>query len=66
MSFDDLATIPDSNIYRAAVVSGPRGKFVLNELKKAGAIRPVTTPTGRALLTPADGRRLYEEIVKAA
>lgn len=66
MSFEDLATIPANNIYRAALVSGPRGERVLNELRAAHAIKPVTTPTGRELLTPADGKRLYDAIVQAA
>jgi hypothetical protein len=66
MSFDDDVEIPDRFVYRGAKVSGPRGKSALKELKKAGAINPVTTPTGHELLTITDARRLYEKIMKAA
>jgi hypothetical protein len=66
MSFDDIPTIPAGNIYRGALVSGDRGERVLKELSDGGVITPVRTPTGRTLLTPADGRRLFEAITKAA
>lgn len=66
MSFDDLPTIPAGNIFRAAMVSGDRGERVLKALADAQAINPTVTPTGRTLLTPIDGRRVYDAIVQAA
>lgn len=66
MSFDDLPVILATNIYREARVSKDGGEAVVKRLAEASAIRPVKTPTGRTLLTIADGRRVYDAITKAA
>lgn len=66
MSFDELLLISPRNLFREARVSDDCGERVLNELRAARAINPVTTPTGRKLLTPADGKRLFEAITKVA
>lgn len=62
MSFDELPVIPDGNLYRAAMVSRDCGEREMQRLAAAGAIQPVRTPTGRTLLTPADGRRVFESL----
>jgi hypothetical protein len=66
MNFESIPMILSGNLYRAAHVSATRGDRKLKELAACGAIQPVKTPTGRTLLTPADGRRVYEAITQAA
>jgi hypothetical protein len=66
MNFDELPLIPAGNVYRAARVSGDCGERKLEALTKSGAIKPVVTPTGRTLLSPRDGKRVFEAITKAA
>jgi hypothetical protein len=66
MSFDEIPTIPAGNVYRAAMVSGDRGERVLRALTDDGTIKPVVTPTGRTLLSPRDGKSVYDAIVRAA
>ena len=66
MNFDELPTIPAGHLFRAAMVSEPRGERAIRELTAAGAIKPMRTPTGRVLLSPADGRRVFDAIVRAA
>jgi hypothetical protein len=62
MSFDELPVIPDGNVYRVAMVSRDCGEREMHRLAAIGEIQPVRTPTGRTLLTPADGRRLFESL----
>lgn len=64
MNFDEIPTIPVSNIYRAAHVSGTRGEKALNRLVDERLIRPMRTPTGRVLLTPSDGRAVFEALLQ--
>jgi hypothetical protein len=64
--FDATPLILTGNLYRAANVSATRGDRALQELVAVGAVRPVRTPTGRVLLSPADGKRVFAAITKAA
>ena len=64
LTFENTPMIATAPLYRAALVSGDRGERVLRELVAAGAVRPVVTPTGRVLLTPTDGKRVFEAIVQ--
>ncbi len=64
--FEELAIIPARNVFGAARVSTGKGELELRALVENGTVRPVRTPTGRTLLTPADGRIVYEALTQAA
>lgn len=66
MSFDEIPVIPVANIYRAAMVSTTRGDRVLRELYAQQKVTPIKTPTGRIVLSPTDGRTVYEALTRAA
>ena len=59
MSYSDTALILTTTLFRAAMVSSTRGNRVMNILREKGEISPVKTPTGRELLTPADGETVF-------
>jgi hypothetical protein len=66
MSFDEIPTIPTANVYRAAHVSATRGDRELKRLSDEGLVKPMRTPTGRVLLSPADGKTVFETLTQAA
>lgn len=66
MSFEEIPTIPTGNVYKAAHVSATRGDRELKRLSDEGLVRPMRTPTGRVLLSPADGKTVYETLVQGA
>ena len=61
--FDELPVIPAKSLMREARVSETYGKKILEQLRDAGEIHPVITPTKRENMTPLDGRRFYEELL---
>ncbi len=64
LNFNDLAVIPHNHIFRAARVSDTHGNRRLQECVDAGIVKgPFRTVTGRTLLTPTDGRSLYEALI---
>lgn len=66
MNFYEIPSIPAGNVFRAAMVSSTRGERVVNKLADEQRITPVRTPTGRILLSPTDGARVYETLVQGA
>jgi hypothetical protein len=62
MKFADAPIIPTPPLFRAARVSSDAGMRILAELEQQGDVRPERTPTGRVMLTPRDGRRVYDAI----
>ena len=63
MTFDQIPIIPAGNIYRAAHVSSTRGDRELRRLAAERVINPMKTPTGRVLLTPPDGKAVYDRLI---
>jgi hypothetical protein len=64
MKFEDAPLVPTPPLFREAKVSPVRGKSVQTQLTQAGRINPVSTPTGRDLLTPPHARILFEELTR--
>jgi len=62
MNFQDAPLIPAGNIFRERRVSREKGEAVVAELARAGTIQPERTSTGRVLLTPRDGRILFDAL----
>lgn len=62
MDYENQPLIPPGNIWREARVSEDKGGAALKKLEEEGVVHPTRTPTRRTLLTPADGRRLWEAL----
>jgi hypothetical protein len=54
--------IEDVKIYTLRKVSKPTGRKRLERLEAAGVVSPMTTPTGRRLLSIEDAERLAEAL----
>lgn len=63
-SFADTPCISDLNLYRAILVSNSKGARETERLTAEGKIKPITTPTGRVLLTPKDAERLFDALCR--
>jgi murein DD-endopeptidase MepM/ murein hydrolase activator NlpD len=59
MTFHDAPLIPTTNLYREARVSAVHGRTIVRQLREAHQITPITTPTGRELLSPRDGEVVF-------
>lgn len=59
---DVIPVINATAVFRAAVVSEGCGRRTLRELAEQGRIHPVRTPTGRTMLSPVDGRLVFDVI----
>ena len=62
MGLRDVALIPDLNLYAHRHVSKELGRKRLAELEHAGRVQPVTTPSGRKLLSFRDAEALAEAL----
>lgn len=65
MNFDEVPVIPTPPLFRAAKVSNDMGQRVLSDLEQRGEVHPDRTPSGRILLTPRDGRAVFNAIRKS-
>ena len=62
MTMRDAALIPDLNVYAYRHVSKELGRKRLAELERAKRVTPVTTASGRKLLSFRDAEALAEAL----
>ena len=63
MTFEDTPLINSAAIVRRAGATPYHGRKIIGKLTDAGAIKPVVTGTHRELLTPRDGKVLFNKLV---
>lgn len=62
-AYDELPLIPLPALSRAAGVHVDTGRRVLAQLTERGEVCAERSPRGRTMLSPSDGRRVYDAIL---